>query len=122
VKFDIYGDLPLKNEKARLDNLFITIEKDKNLKSLIVFRFDKEESRKKKIKRLKGIAKFFDYRKIDKTKFTIAVLDDEKERTEIWVEPQDVNLEDLVSCKTTNCKIFKAEELKQKIDGLFPKK
>lgn len=122
VRFDEYERLTPKDERARLDSLFITVAKDKNLKSLIVIRFDKNEPKKIRIKRLREIAKHFDFRKTDKTKFTLAILDAEKERTELWVEPQDVNLENLLLGETTNYKIIKAQEFKQKIDQLFPKK
>ena len=121
VMFDEYRKLPWKAEKARLENLFLTVAKDENLKSLIVIKFDKNESRKKKIKRLKKIAEFLDFMKVDKNKFTFAIMDFEREVTELWVEPLDANLEDLLN-EPEDYKIIKAEELKQKTDELFPKK
>lgn len=41
VEFDIYGKLPINEEKARLDNLFMTVAKDESLRSFIVFRLNK---------------------------------------------------------------------------------
>ena len=119
--FDDFGKLSLNDQKARLDVLFTTIANDKTLKSLIAFRLNKNESRLRKIKRFKAISKHFDYRKVDKSRFILAFIEAEEEQTIIWVHPQEVNPKDLLSSEAGNYKLFKAEELEQKIQELFPK-
>jgi hypothetical protein len=122
VAFDIYGEISPIDEKARLDNLFVHISTNKDLKTLIVLKLSKSKSQNRKIKRLNEIAKYMNFRKIDKTKFTLAILEDEEEETTFWVEPMDLNLEQLLSGETTNYKLIKTEEFEQKIKELFPKK
>ncbi len=125
VRFDEYGKLSLNKEKERLDNLFFSITNDKTVKSLIVFKLNKSDSRKKKLKRFKVISKHLDYRKADKSRITFAFIEADNEQTIVYVEPQDTDLLyllDLISGETAKHKIIKAEELSQKITELFPKK
>lgn len=120
--FDQFGKLPLNEQKARLDNLFITIKENKALQSLIEFRLNKNESRKKKIKRFKAISKHFDFRKADKSRLTLVFIEAEEERTTIWVQPQDLKIEEFCFGEGKELERIKAEEFEQKIQELFPKK
>lgn len=121
VMFDEFRNLSAKDEKIRFDNLFRKIKDDDNLKALIISKFDKNDSRKKKIKRLQSIAKFFDVRKVDKTRFHFVIFNDEREETIFYVEPLDANLSELLSEDEKNYKIINAVNLEQEIKVLFPK-
>lgn len=122
VAFDIYGEISSIDEKARLNNLFFHLSTNKDLKTLIVLKLNKNKSQNRKIKRLNEIAKHMNFGKIDKTKFTLAILEGEEEETKFWVGPMSVDLEQLLSGETANYKLIKAEEFEQKIKELFPKK
>ena len=120
--FDQFGKLPLNEQKARLDSLFIIIKENKDSQSLIEFKLNKDESRKKKIKRFKAISKYFDYRKADKSRFTLVFIEAEEEQTTIWVQPQNLEIEEFYFGEKIELKRIKAEDFEQKIQELFPKK
>jgi hypothetical protein len=120
--FDSFKNLPLNEEKARFDNLFHTITNDKTLISFIEFRLNKNESRKRKMDRFKAISKHFDSRKVDKSRFTLVFIEDEEERTTIWVQPQDAKFVPLLIEKTESYYLVKADKLKERINELFPNK
>lgn len=120
--FDMFGKLPLIEQKARLDNLFHILTNDKTLISFIEFRLNKNETRKKKMNRFKAISKHFNNRKVDKSRFTLVFIEDEEERTTIWVQPQDANFIPVLIGETAPYKLIKADKLEEKINELFSKK
>lgn len=120
VIFDEYENINIKDEKERLNSLSRKIAEDKTLKGFIVLRLAKNESKKKKIKRLRTTAKHFAVRKVDKTRFSLAIFDDERTKTVFYVEPETVDLSLLLPNESRNHKIIKAEDLEQQIKELFP--
>jgi hypothetical protein len=120
--FDDFGKLPLREQKARLDNLFHTLANDENLISFIEFRLDKNESRKRKIKRFKAISEHFNRRSVNKSRFTLVFIEGEEERTTIWAQPQDAGFTPISISERALYKLFKADKLEEKINELFPKK
>lgn len=72
--------------------------------------------------RFKAISKHFDSRKVDKSRFTLVFIEDEEERTTIWVQPQDAKFVPLLIEKTESYYLVKADKLKERINELFPNK
>lgn len=120
--FDSFGKLSLNEQKARLDNLFYTIAANKNLTGIIEFRLNRNESKKRKMKRFKAIFKHFNRRKVDESRFTLLFIEDEEEQTTIWAQPQEAGLISTLIDETKPYKLIKAGRLEEKINELFPKK
>ncbi len=121
IEFDVFEKLPWNDEKARFDNLFAYISENKNSKSLIVLKFNKTESKGRKTKKLKEIAKHFELKKIDKTKFILAIFEDKEERTTFWVEPEDFAVELLLASETGPFILIKGTEIEKKLKNYFQK-
>ncbi|HEX9961827.1 MAG TPA: hypothetical protein VGB00_12890 [Pyrinomonadaceae bacterium] len=120
--FDSFGKYFAKDEKGRFDNFFIALSKDKSMDAIVVFELDKNESKAEKRKRLTEISKHFNFRKIDKSRFTFIVYEEEEEFTRFWLIPKNKNWDDLLSVEDRDYKLIKGEEFEQKINELFPKK
>lgn len=120
--FDSFGKLPLREQKARLDNLFHTISNNETLISFIEFRLDKNESRKKIIKRFKAISEHFNRRNVNKSRFTLIFIESKDELTTIWAQPQDAGFTPISVSESAPYKLVKADKLEEKINELFPKK
>jgi hypothetical protein len=120
--FDRFGESRLNDEKGRFDNFFITLSKDKNAQAVVFFQLDKHESKAEKRQRLREISKFFNLGKIDKSRFTFLVYEEEEEFTTFWIIPENTSWNDLLYFEDKDYKLIKGEEFEQKIDELFPKK
>jgi hypothetical protein len=104
---------------ARIDSFIIPIKEYPKSEGLITIRFEKNDSQHYKISLLKKIYNVFVFRKFDLTRITFAISEDNfPEETTLWVVPLDAKFPKYVKDYT----IIKAEELKQKINELFPKK
>lgn len=122
VMFDEFRNLSVKDEKIRFDNLFMKINDDNSLKALIILKFDSNNSRKKKIKKLQSIAKYLDDRKVDISRFNFVIFDDKREETIFYVEPLNADSRELLSMDEKKHKIINAVNLNQEIKSLFTKK
>ncbi len=116
---DRYGKVSVNEEKAHLDNLFITLSRDKINEGVIILEFDKNTSTDKKIERIKRIIKWSKFRKFETNRITFMFSQEDAERTIFLSLPaNDKLLENLAK----DYKSVKAEEFTQKIKELFPKK
>ena len=116
---DIFGKVSVNAEKARLDNLFITLSRDKTYEGIIVLEFDKNISTDKKIARIKRIIKWSKFRKFELNRITFMFSQEDSEQTVFLSLPSSSKLlENLAK----NYKSVKAEEFTQKIKELFPEK
>ena len=116
---DVFGKLLLNDLRARLDSLFARLVNDSEAKGVLKIRFDKKDARKYKISRLKSFYKHIEYRRMDKTRFSFIITEGDSEQTEFWIIPNGA-LSPIVESQESI--LIKAEELKQKINQLFPKK
>lgn len=120
--FDAYGQLAINDEKARLDALIAAVNKDKKMQGVIIFRTDRSDSRKKKIKRFGEIARHFKRRKIDASRINLAFSESDEESTIIYLVPSDAELISyLYFDNPKNNRIINAADLKKSIGELFPK-
>jgi hypothetical protein len=94
-----------------------------NANGIVIFQLDKNESKAKKRKRLIEISRHFNYRRIDKSRFTIIVYEDVEEFTTFRHIPGNMDWSELVYLEDKDYKSIRGEEFKpKKIDELFPKK
>jgi len=112
VFLDEYEKVTIGDEKARLDNFFITLQEDKTAEGFIRLQVN---TRANLHGRLKRINDHLFFRRFNKTRISFAVVKNEKEQTQFWAVPKRAKLP---NCE--NCVIVKAEEAKQKLRKLFP--
>lgn len=112
IFLDEYEKVTIGDEKARLDNFFITLQEDKTAEGFIRLQTN---TRANLYKRLKQIDEHLSFRGFNKTRISFAVVKNEKEETQFWAVPRRKKLP---NCE--NCIIVKAEEPKQKLRKLFP--
>ena len=117
--FSRYGKVSANDEKAQIDNLYYTLSQNENYEGIMLLKFDKNMPAIKKVKRLKEIIKWIEFRKFDKSRISFAISEDDSEYTTILVlQEKSKTFEDL----NKDYKLVKDEDLKQKINELFPKK
>ncbi len=115
---DRYGKVSANEEKARLDNLFIVLSREKTYEGIIILKFDKQSSVNKRIKRVKKIIGWLKFRKFDLNRITFMFAEEVSEQTTfLALAPTHKLLEDLIK----DYKSAKAEEFEQKIKEIFPR-
>jgi hypothetical protein len=121
---DAFGELPLDDFKGRLDTFRAEIRSQGGADSegLIQLVFDAGRRRSGKLFLLKEILAFLDFRKFDKTRVTFAISEGGGRRTVLWIVPQGAKFPEYNSSGApisgAKSQIFKAEELKKKIDDV----
>ena len=116
---DRYGKVSANEEKAHFDNLFITLSRDKTYEGIIILQFHKKTSVGKRIKRVKRIINWSEFRKLDPNRITFMFSEEDFEQTIFLAFPPNYKL---LGDLTKDYKSAKAEEFEQKIKELFPKK
>lgn len=119
--FDNYKQLSIKDEKARLEILLLSLRADKQAQALILFRIYKNDSKKKNHKRFKSISEYFENRKSEISRLNLLFVESDHEDTIVYLQPRDVNLINFLYLENSNYKLVRSEELKSKINELFPK-
>ncbi len=115
-----YEKVPAKVERAILDVLFDNLFQNKDFECIIILNFDKNTSKDKKIKRLKDIVKMINSRNFDINRITFIIsTDEDSERTTLYVLPEN---DSFFNGLAEGNKTIKAEEFKQQINKIFPKK
>lgn len=117
---DVYGRIPAKEEKAHLDFLLTNLSQNKGFEGIIILNFDKNSSKNRKVKRLKDIVKMINFRNFDINRITFIIsANGNSEETTLYVLPEnDSSIKGLAEGNKT----IKAEEFKQQINKIFPKK
>lgn len=116
---DSYGNLSRNDETARLQNFFYNLSQEKSWEGVIILQFDKKTSASKRIKRMNRIIKSIEFLKCDVSRITFVILEEDYERTTFFALTENGKFfKDLIQAYKT----IKAEEFKQKIKELFPKK
>jgi hypothetical protein len=88
----------------------------------VVFELEKRKSKAKKRQRLAELSKFFNLRKIDKSRFTFIVYEDAEELTTFWLSTEKASPADFLYFEDKDYKVIKGEEFEpKKIDELFRK-
>lgn len=121
---DSFGKLSIEKLRERLDSYLPAIQNDRaNSEGLIHLVFDKNERRRDKLTHLMNVLAFLDFRKFDKTRITFAISEGNRQATVLWIVPQGAKFPEYSSASgerisEANSQIFKAEELKQKINDI----
>jgi len=117
---DVYGVIPAKEEKVRLDFLFTNLSQNKNFEGIIILNFDKNTSKKRIVKRLKDIIKMINFRDFDINRITFIITAyGNAEETNLYILPENGSP---INGLAEGNKTIKAEEFKQQINKIFPRK
>lgn len=113
-----YGKISSNDEKAQFDNLYHYISLNKDYEGVILLRFDKKTPLNRRIKRLKEVIKWIEFRKFDKSRISFAISENASEDTTVFLlKEKSEAYEDLVKDR----ELIKGEDLEQKLNKLFAK-
>lgn len=116
---DRFGKLSKNDERARLQNFFYFLSQEAAWEGVVILRFDKKVPTNKRIKRIARIINSIKFLKYDITRITFMTSEDKPEETVFFAFAENSEFfKDL----SKEYKTLKAEEFKQKIKDLFPKK
>lgn len=117
--FSRYGKVSANDEKAQLDDLYYTLLENDNYEGVMLLEFDRKTPVSKRIKRLKEIIKWLEFRKYDASRVFFSIAEADSENTTILVFQKNSEFfKDL----NEKYKLLKSEDINQKINELFLKK
>jgi hypothetical protein len=115
--YDKFGRLTSNDLKARIDVFYTELQPDPKAEGVIVIDFNKKDKRKSKIAWLKAFNQAFEFRKMDKTRFTFVISEGSSEQTTLWILFNGGNKIEESSEK--NKWTIKGENLRQAINKIF---
>jgi hypothetical protein len=114
---DSFGNLSKSDVKARIDNVYIRLQNDPDLRCIIIVGFNKNDSRNFKVRYLKNILDGIIALKKDPARVKFLITEGESELdTQIWLFYPEANIG---SFGFDESKLIKGEELRQKMRTLF---
>ena len=114
---DSFGRLARDDLFARLESIQVELQADLGVEAFVVIEFDRKNNKTKKVALLKMFNQYFNFRKVDRKRFTFLISESNSEMTTLWIVPAGASLE----IESSNKNEVKGENLNKAINTIFKK-